>query len=119
MTAPNYHGYTESDDRVQMRAERRKAERITFEVFQASQLTDDEKIALLECVAAIELDPAHIAVAPQYLNTRRVMRRMDPPTAAAQTEAAYGTGRDPRSDAQIAADADYNDLLRTQEDARH
>ena len=64
MTTANYFGWT--DDRASERFEKRKAQAIAYEVFNASTLTDEEIAALDAALEACATDPAHILNAEQF-----------------------------------------------------
>lgn len=81
----------------------------------AETLSDDDIRDLIQYIAA-EYNVTAEIVTDTYLNTRRVLRQMEPPTAGAQTEASYGT----LDLSQVEAEhADWLDQKRTEEDARY
>ena len=69
MTTPNYFGWMESQEAIEMRSQERMARELSYEVFNASTLTDEEIDALDKALEACSNDPAHIAVATEHVNS--------------------------------------------------
>lgn len=65
MTTPNHAGWTESNNAIAARSQRRRAVELAYEVYTKSALTEQEIDALEGAMEAAMTDPAHIATAPQ------------------------------------------------------
>ena len=134
MTTPNHAGWTESNNAIATRSQRRRAVELAYEVYTKSALTEQEIDALEGAMEAAMTDPAHIATAPQFgpqeppadyrIYNRRRPDGTFPPLAGFFDEAVRQADADTMTDVsdwQAQAEADHADWLdnnRTMEDAR-